>query len=66
MLGRGMASGLEGHVKGDRVHYYRDAELRGTLDSVEENQLSVMVRWDDYGPDDEPEFQWANKVVKIP
>jgi hypothetical protein len=66
MIGRGTASGDEGHLKGDRVYHYRDPEMTGTLDSVEENQLSVMVRWDDYGPEDKPDFQWSNKVVKIP
>jgi len=63
MLGRGYATGEEGHQVGDRVVHYREPSARGTIEEVAENKLSVMVRWDDIEGLD---FQWANKVLKTP
>lgn len=62
MLGRGCATGLEGHQVGDRVSHYRDPSNEGTIHTVEENGLSVLVVWDG---DTEPDFQWSNKVIKL-
>lgn len=50
-------------VVGERVMHYRDSDLVGTVRHVEENGLSVMVRWDGTDGDD---FQWANKLVPAP
>lgn len=62
MLGRGYATGLEGHKVGDRVYYYREPTAVGTIHTVEENGLSVLVVWDTHS---EPDFQWSNKVIKL-
>lgn len=58
MLGAWDVTDLE---VGERVVHYRDPDLRGAVTVVEENRLSVMVRWDG---DEEDDFQWADKVVQ--
>lgn len=47
---------------GERVCHRKDPYLTGAVTEVADNRLSVMVLWDG---DDEPEFQWAGKVVPI-
>lgn len=47
---------------GDRCVHYRDSSLVGTVFSVDENKLSLMVLWDG---DPDPDFQWADKIEKI-
>lgn len=46
---------------GERVLHVKEPTLRGEVVEVEDNRLSVMVLWDG---DEEPDFQWANKVVR--
>lgn len=48
---------------GDRVAYYREPDVYGTVSHIEENRLSVLVVWDD--GEGEPDFQWSDKVFKI-
>lgn len=54
--------GDEVHKVGDRVFHYREIDRVGTITEVAENDLSVMVQWDDC---DASDFQWSNKVVKL-
>jgi hypothetical protein len=61
MLGS-YATGNEGHKVGDRVVYYRDDTLVGTIVLVEDNKLSCMVQWDGGSWWD---FVWSNKIEKI-
>ena len=44
------------------MSHYRDPSNEGTIHTVEENGLSVLVVWDG---DTEPDFQWSNKVIKL-
>jgi hypothetical protein len=47
---------------GDRVAHIREISKTGTIKIVEDNQLSVMVQWDDLH-EGELDFQWSNKVI---
>ncbi len=57
------AADFDWHVD-DRVLHVKDAFREGTIRQVEDNGLSVMVQWDDL-PEDELDFQWANKLVSV-
>lgn len=49
---------------GDHVEHVRDSNMIGVITVVEDNRLSVMVRWKGYLEDD---FQWANNLkLKLP
>jgi hypothetical protein len=60
MLGNATATNRNISV-GDVVEHVRDPSLLGVITVVEDNGLSVMVRWDGTDSDD---FQWINKVRK--
>jgi hypothetical protein len=53
-----------GFKVGDRVAHIKEQDRPGTVKVVEDNQLSVMVQWDDL-PEDELDFQWVNKLVYL-
>jgi len=56
------ATSLENHAVGDRVEFYKDSGMIGSIVHVEDNKLSCMVLWDG---DNELDFQWSNKLRKI-
>lgn len=48
---------------GDRVVHRKDSDLLGTVVSVDDPALSVMVLWEGA---DEPDFQWNEKLLPSP
>lgn len=46
---------------GDKVSHVKEQDRPGTVMTVEDNELSVMVQWDDLGAD-ELDFQWVTKL----
>jgi hypothetical protein len=49
---------------GDRVCHVKDQNRPGTIRIIEDNQLSVMVQWDDLD-EGELDFLWLNKLVLL-
>lgn len=59
-----VATGYEGHQLEDIVAHVKEPHRLGAVKVVEDNNLSVMIQWDDM-PEGELDFQWANKVVRV-